>query len=235
MPAPSIISSSPSSGLTDVVLGTKIVVGFSAPMDLTTLNSSTFSLTGPGQTNIITPGQMIAARPKVLTGREYIEGSFAFTTVAGNTVLTFTPSVPLRPNVTYTILIVGAGQVSDTGAQGADGTALDNNYQWSFTTGDLNLLIPPPQSPLPLLIIPLDPSRISIKERLWAVGNDLSREIDIVFPGPIDTSSFTTDQILLSLEPILNDPSVQVPSGLTPTVTVEGNTITILITGWSLD
>ena len=130
---------------------------------------------------------------------------------------------------------MGAGQLSNTGAQGADGTALDSNYQWSFTTGDLNLSTPPPQSPLPVLTVPLDPSRIKITQRLWAVGNDLSQEINIVFPGPIDTDSVTPESILLSLEPILNDPSVQVPSGLTPTVTIEGDTITILISGWPLD
>jgi hypothetical protein len=235
MPAPSIISSSPASGVIDVVLGTQVVVGFSVAMNTATLTSSTFSLTGPGQTGIITPGEMIAARPKVITGREYINGVITFSTgTAGNTILTFTPAVPLRPNVTYTILIVGAGQLSNTGAQGVDGTALDGNYQWSFTTGDLNVFVPPPQSPMPVLTIPLDPSRIRITQKLWAVGNDLSQEINIVFPGPIDPDSVTPESILLSLEPILNDPSVQVPSGLTPTVTIEGDTITILISGWSV-
>src|ERR1039457_3339575 len=138
MSAPSIISSSPSSGLVDVVLGTQIVGGFSVAMNTATLTSSTFSLTGPGQTGIITPGEMIAARPKVITGREYINGVITFSTgTAGNTILTFTPAVPLRPNVTYTILIVGAGQLSNTGAQGVDGTALDGNYRSEEHTSEL--------------------------------------------------------------------------------------------------
>ena len=236
MPVPSILSSSPSSGTLDVVLGTVIKVGFSVVMDTTTITSSTFSLTGPGQTGIVGPDEMIAKDPRVKTGREYIPGAFTFSTDAnGNTVVTFTPRRPLRPNVTYTVLIVGTSQLSSDAVKGADGTTLDFNYEWSFTTGDLNLKTPPASSPLPSLSIPLDPSQVKIQQRLWAVGNDLSQEIDIIFPGPIDTTSVTPEQILLSLEPILNDPFVSVPSSLTPTVTIEGNKITVLIAGWSLD
>lgn len=236
MSAPSIISSSPSNGTTDVVLGIPIVVGFDQPMDLTTLNESTFSLMGPGQTAIITPGSLIAANPSVKTGREYIPGSFTFATnIQGGTLLTFTPKIPLRPNVVYTILIIGPGQLASASAKNTTGETLDSNYEWSFTTGDLDVSVPPIQSPIPPLIIPLDPSQIKIQQHLWAVGNDLSQEIDIIFPGPIDPTSIDINAILLSLEPILNDPTVVVPSGLTPNITISGNKITILISGWPLE
>lgn len=236
MSAPSIISSSPANGNRDVVLGTSIIVGFDQPMDATTLNASTFSLTGPGQTAIIAPGNLIAANPTVRTGREYVTGSFSFASDAnGNTVLTFVPGVPLRPNVTYTILIVGPGLLLSSSAKNLNGETLDSNYEWSFTTGDLDVSTPPPQSPLVPLTVPLNPSSVRISQRLWAVGNDLSQEIDITFPGEIDLTSVTPDQILLSLEPILNDPFVMIPSGLTPTVTISGNKITIKIAGWPLD
>jgi hypothetical protein len=236
MPAPTVISTSPASGARDIVLGAKIIIGFSAPMDLSTINSTTFSLTGPGQTSIIVPQSLIVANPKLLNGREYIEGTFAFTAATnGNTILTFTPSVPLRPNVVYTLLIVGPGQLTSDSIKDLNGLTLAYNYQWSFTTGDLNLVVPPAQSPLPVLNLPLSPGSIKIEQRLWAIGNDLSQEIDVIFPGAIDTSSVTAEQILLSLEPILNDPMVQVPAGLTPTVTISGNKITILISGWPLD
>jgi hypothetical protein len=236
MSAPSIISSSPSNGTTDVVLGTAIVVGFDQPMDVTTINPSTFSLTGPGQTAVITPGNLISASPTAQTGREYITGSFVFTTdTAGNTIVTFNPSVPLRPNVTYSILIVGPGQLASDSVKNAQGVVLDSNYAWSFTTGDLDVSVPPPQSPLTPLSVPLDPSQIQITQQLWAVGNDLSQELTITFPAAIDPSSVNISDILLSLEPILNDPMVSVPSGLTPTVTISGNTISIQISGWPLN
>jgi hypothetical protein len=233
MSAPSIISSSPADGTTDIVLGTKIVVGFDQPMDTTTLNSSTFSLTGPGTAEVIAQGGLISEAPKFRSSRYTVPGTFSFATdTNGNTILTFTPSEPLRPDVVYTVLIVGPGQLASTSAKNTDGETLDSNYQWSFTTGDLDISTPPATSPLPLLNIPLDPSQIKIQEKVWAVGNDLSQEIVITFPAPIDTTSVTPDQILLSLEPILNDPFVPVPSGLTPNVVISGNKITITISGW---
>lgn len=236
MSAPSIISSSPAHGTTDVVLGTSIIVGFDQPMDVSTLNASTFSLTGPGQTGVITPGNLIDVKPTVKTGREYIQGSFSFSSDSnGNTVLTFAPGTPLRPNAVYTVLIVGPGMLLSSSAKNAQGEALVSNYEWSFTTGDLNVSVPPPQSPLTPLAVPLNPAGIQINQNLWAVGNNLAQEIVITFPGGIDTTSVTPDQILLSLEPILNDPFVKVPTGLTPNITISGNKITILISGWPLD
>lgn len=236
MSAPSIIKVSPNPSQIDVVLGTAVAVGFNQPIDQTTITSSTFSLTGPGQTKVIAPEELNVRNPRPDAGREYIPGTFSFSTdTSGNTIVTFTPSRPLRPNVVYTVLVVG-GPSSVLGAAvknlNTPPDALDNNYQWSFTTGDLDVSTPPVTSPTPPLIVPLDPSRVRIEQRLWSVGNNLAQELDITFPAPIDTNSITAEQILLSLEPILNDPSVSVPSGLTPTVTISGNKISIVITGW---
>jgi hypothetical protein len=236
MSAPSITSSSPASGTTDIVLGTSIVIGFSQPMDTSTINSTTFSLTGPGQTAIIAPAQLISKNPTAKTGREYITGTFSFALDSnGNTLLTFKPSVPLRPNVKYTILVIGPGELASESVKNLNGENLVSNYEWSFTTGDLNVVVPPAQSPLPKISLPLDPSLVKITQRLWAVGNDLSQEIDITFPGPIDPNSVSAAQILLSIEPILNDPSVLIPEGLKPTVIISGNKISITISGWPLD
>jgi hypothetical protein len=235
MPGPTIISSSPSNNSTDVVLGTKIVVGFSAAMDTTTLNETTVSITGPGQTAVILPEIVIAATPKAQTGREYILGAYTFTTDSnGRTVMSFTPNVPFRPNVVYTIMIVGMGQGTSASAKGIDGQMLAATYKWTFKTGDLQLTVPPAMSPLPSLQLPLDPNSIQIKQRIWTPGNDLSQTIEILFPAAIDPTSLSVDQILLSLEPILNDPSVQIPTGLTPTVVITGNKITVTIAGWPL-
>lgn len=238
MSAPSIIKVSPNPNQTDVVLGTTIVVGFDQVIDQTTITSSTFSLTGPGQTQVISPEELNVRNPRPDAGREYIAGSFNFSTDAnGNTVVTFIPSRPLRPNVVYTVLVVGGlGSVLGAAVKNTNTPpdTLDSNYQWTFTTGDLDISTPPITSPIAPLVVPLDPSRVQIQQRLWAVGNDLSQELDIIFSAPIDTTSVTPEQILLSLEPILNDPSVSVPSGLTPTVTISGNKISIVISGWPM-
>lgn len=238
MSAPSIIKVSPNPNQTDVVLGTSIVVGFDQLIDTTTITSSTFSLTGPGQTQVISPEELNVKNPRPDTGREYITGAFTFALDSnGNTVATFTPARPLRPNVIYTVLVVG-GLGSVLGARVCNldtpPATLDSTYQWTFTTGDLDVSVPPITSPIAPLLVPLDPSKIQVQQHLWAVGNDLSQELDIIFPAPIDTNTVTPQQILLSLEPILNDPSVSVPTGLTPTVTISGNKITIVIAGWPL-
>jgi hypothetical protein len=239
MSAPSIIKVSPNPNQTDVVLGTTVVVGFDQAIDTTTITSSTFSLTGPGQTQVISPEELNVKNPWPDTGREYIAGAFSFSTdVNGNTIATFTPSSPLRPNVIYTVLVVGGlGSVLGAAVKNLDTPpdTLDSNYQWTFTTGDLDVSVPPVTSPIAPLVVPLDPSRVQIQQRLWAVGNDLSQELDIIFPAPIDTTTVTPEQILLSLEPILNDPSVSIPSGLTPTVTISGNKISIVISGWPMN
>jgi hypothetical protein len=233
--APSIIAVSPNPSALEVVLGTSIVVTFDQLIDTTTINATTFSLTGPGQTQLVSPTELNSKTPRPATGREYINGTFSFAVVSGNTVCTFTPSKPLRPNVTYTVLVIGGlGSVLGARVQNTASPAetLDSNYQWNFTTGDLDISVPPITSPLTPLFMPLDPSKVKISQQVWSVGNDLSQELSIVFPANIDTSTVSVDQILLSLEAILDDPSVCIPSGLIPTVTINGNTISIVISGW---
>src|SRR5271166_3557464 len=146
MAAPTIVSVTPTVGETDVVLGTQIIVLFSFLMDHSTISDATFSLTGPGQTMVVTPDQVVAEDPKSVTGREYITGAFAFDDTLGGgtqTQLTFTPSRPLRPNVLYTILILGSGGAL-TSAAVADiyEVQMVGSYTWQFTTGELNLVIP---------------------------------------------------------------------------------------------
>ena len=57
-------------------------------------------------------------------GTTPITGTVAYS----GTTATFTPSVPLTPNTVYTGTIT-------TGAKNVPGTALANDYVWSFTTG----------------------------------------------------------------------------------------------------
>ena len=237
MAAPSIIKVYPNPGQTDVVLGASVSISFDQLMDTATINQSTFSLTGPGQSQLVNTEELKTRSPRPVAGREYINGIFTFATdIEGHTVASFSPTRPLRPNVTYTLLVVGASLASASGAvvKSATGEALNATNQWTFTTSDLNISIPPTTSPLAPLVLPLDPSKVKIQQKIWAVGNDLSQEIDIIFPVNIDTSTLTPEQVLLSLEPILNDPSVAVPTGLTPSVTITNNKIAVVISGWPM-
>lgn len=223
MPAPTILSVTPNDQETDVVLGTQITVLFDSLMDHTTLGDATFSLTGPGQTQIISPDQLIADDPQPVTGREYITGTFAFDDTQFNstrTLLTFTASRPLRPNVTYQVLILGSGgALTSAAVKNASAVSMVGSYTWSFTTGQLNLVMPPPSSPVAGSAPQIDPSKIIVIPRQTGnqvVGTDLSQEIDLIFPGSVSLTPYDpTPDILTSIEAILGDPSVVVPTGLT--------------------
>ena len=115
MAAPNVLSVSPGDQSTDVVLGTPIQVTFDQAIDTTTISDATFSLSGPGQTEIITAQGMSTLNRLPATGREYIPGTFGFTTnTSGATVVTFTPAHPLRENVTYNVMIAGGGGLLTT-------------------------------------------------------------------------------------------------------------------------
>jgi hypothetical protein len=243
--APTVLSVSPADQDTDVVLGTPITVLFSSLMDHASITEATFSLTGPGQTQIITPEQLVADDPEPITGREYITGTFAFDDTFGSgtkTQLTFTPSKPLRPNVTYTLLILGSGGALTSGAvKDASEVAMVGSYTWTFTTGDLDLVSPPPSSPVPGSFPSLDPNAIIVIPRQSGnqiVGADLSQEIDLIFPGSVDLTSFDSADILTSIEAMLGDPSVVVPPGLIAGYSWQpyngdpNRKLRITITGW---
>jgi hypothetical protein len=233
MAAPTVLSVAPLNLATGVVLGTNIVVTFDQAIDTTTVNESTFSLTGPGQTGILTPDQFIAATPDVLTGREYITGTFVFSVDGGGrTVVTFNPVKSLRPNQTYTVLLAGsAGAITGDIIKNLSGQVMATSYQWTFTTGILDVTTPPVASPLPDDSPEIDPTQIVVLPRP-SIGNDLSQVIDIVFPGNVDSASFNLADILVSIDSILGDPGVTVPPGLVATAQIVSNKIRITITGW---
>lgn len=246
MAAPTIVSVTPTDLETDVVLGTQITVLFDSLMDHSTINNTTFSLTGPGQTMIVTPDQLVSEDPQSVTGREYITGVFAFddTIAAGTqTSLTFTPSKPLRPNVDYEVLILGSGgALTSATVKNAAHVAMVGTYIWTFTTGELNLVVPPPSAPVPGSAPQLDPSQIIVIPRQsgnQVVGADLTQEIDLIFPDSVSLVPYDpTSDILTSVEAVLGDPSVAVPSGLTITPTWQSyggkpnRKLKLVITGW---
>ena len=231
MSAPVILSVVPTNGSTDIVLGTDIEVTFDQPIDIATVTDSTFLLTGPGQTAVITPSQLIASTPTALTGREYITGTFHWDST--NTLLTFNPSKPLQPNLTYTVLAVGGGgSILQDAIANPTGELMATNYTWKFTTGDLNLTAPPVSAPLPNYKTNLDPYTIKVRPTIKVVGNDLTQEIDFIFPANLDTSTFTIQDFLVSIEPILGDVSIAIPNGLETIITATDNVVKMTIVGW---
>ncbi|MDQ2833779.1 MAG: Ig-like domain-containing protein, partial [Acidobacteriota bacterium] len=110
---PTVISTIPLAGATNVPANQAVSATFSVPMNPATINSTTFMLTGPGTTPVT--------------------GLVAYAAV-GNT-LTFTPTANLVANTLYTATIT-------TGAQNLAGTGLATNYVWTFTTG-APIVVPP--------------------------------------------------------------------------------------------
>ena len=105
--APSVTSTNPVD--TSVGAGTnkKITATFSQAINSTTVTQTTFTLMGPGETPVV--------------------GMVTYSTIG--TTATFTPSIELIPNTTYTAAIT-------TGVTDLSGKALASNFGWTFTTGD---------------------------------------------------------------------------------------------------
>jgi hypothetical protein len=103
---PTVIATIPVNAATGVPINQIVSATFSTAMNPATINSTTFTLTGPGTTAV--------------------SGLVAYAAI-GNT-LTFTPAANLAPSTLFTATIT-------TGAQNLAGTALATNYVWTFTTG----------------------------------------------------------------------------------------------------
>jgi len=101
---PVVTLTDPFSDATNVPLNKVISVTFNVPMNLLTLNATTFT---------------------VRQGAIEILGRISPN--SAGTTFTFTPVVPLAGNTLYTVTIT-------TGAQNTVGTALASNYSWSFRT-----------------------------------------------------------------------------------------------------
>jgi len=103
---PTVIATIPLSNATNVPLNQTLTATFSKAMNASTINSSTFLLTGPGTT--------------------VVTGQVAYASIS-NTA-TFTPTVNLLPSTLYNASIT-------TGAADQSGNTLAITYMWSFTTG----------------------------------------------------------------------------------------------------
>ena len=112
---PTVASVIPLSGADGVCPNTVVTASFSVAMNSTSINGTTFTLTGPGTT--------------VVTGVVSYD--------APSDTATFTPSSALALSTLYTATIT-------TGATDAKGLALASNFEWTFTTGAASCLPGPP-------------------------------------------------------------------------------------------
>jgi hypothetical protein len=118
---------------------TVLVITFDQGIDTATLGDSTFSLNYPAPTQVINTQQLIAGSPSSSTVS--VPGTWSFTTnELGQTVATFTPAAAYQQNTLYTATLLGA-DASLTGGciKNQAGESLAQSYQWSFTTGVLDL------------------------------------------------------------------------------------------------
>jgi hypothetical protein len=111
---PTVISTIPADLATKVPFNQIVSATFSTAMDPATINSTTFTLTGPGST--------------------LVSGLVAYSAISNS--LTFTPAADLAASTTFTATIT-------TGVQNLAGTALANNYVWTFTTGTAPAVVSP--------------------------------------------------------------------------------------------
>lgn len=103
--APTVISTDPANNATGVVLNKIVSATFSEVMNPLTINATTFTL---------------------MQGTTVIPGTVTYS--ASGSLANFTPAVNLSAGSVYTATIT-------TGAKNPAGTALANNYVWTFTTG----------------------------------------------------------------------------------------------------
>ena len=102
---PTVISVTPPDGANGICPNTVLVATFSEAMNPSTINSTTFTLTGPGSTAVA--------------------GTVSYD--AASHVATFTPTNPLTLSTLYTATIT-------TGAQDLFGNSLASDFVWTFTT-----------------------------------------------------------------------------------------------------
>jgi hypothetical protein len=101
---PTVTSTVPASGATNVGVGTSVTATFSQAMDPTTLDALTFT---------------------VVQGVTPVTGTVSY--AAAGTTATFLPSSPLTLGLAYTATV-------STGARNAAGTPMAANHAWTFTT-----------------------------------------------------------------------------------------------------
>ncbi|MEO5904907.1 MAG: Ig-like domain-containing protein [Gemmatimonadaceae bacterium] len=107
--APTVVSTVPADGAIGVSPTAPISAKFSEPMDISSINATTFTL-------------------QTTSGQSPVSGTITFDNASSTA--TFTPSSSLASATSYTATIT-------TGARDVSGNALAANKVWSFTTADI--------------------------------------------------------------------------------------------------
>jgi hypothetical protein len=113
--APAVSAAVPAPGATGVGTTTKITASFSKDMNPTTISTSSFTVTGPGNTPIA--------------------GTVSYT--ASSRAAVFTPTAPSLPGATALTATI------TTAVTDSSGNALPNDFAWTFTTGAAPDVTPP--------------------------------------------------------------------------------------------
>jgi O-glycosyl hydrolase len=150
-PAPAVTSVTPANNATGVVITSAVTATFSEAMSASSL-TSTFTLTP----------QSGAA----------ISGTVSYN--SSNQTATFTPNSSLAYNTTYTATIT-------TGAQSSQGTALAQNYTWSFTTAT---------APIPTVS--------NVSPTSGATGVTVSTAVTATFSQPMNLATITGSTFTLT-------------------------------------
>ncbi len=168
--APLVSSTNPPNAAITTPTNQSIVASFDKAIDATTLTAATFIVTGP------------LAVP--------VTGTVTYSTV-GNTA-TFTPDTVLAITTPYTATIT-------TGVTDLSGTALANNYSWTFTTGSTTDTT--------------GPTVTSISPALNAPGVGIDTSINATFSKPMSPSSFNqvTFTLMGPFGPEIGNVSYDVP------------------------
>lgn len=119
--APEVNATVPTSGATDVAIGSTINVIFNEPMDPTTITTANLLVTGPGSAPVV---GTIAFDSSTNTAT-FTRINHLTTPVSSHGS---TPVSNLEPNTTYNVTLT-------TSVKDMAGNALANNKVWSFTTG----------------------------------------------------------------------------------------------------
>ena len=185
--APTVISTDPLNLATGVALNKVINAVFSMAMDPSTITTSSYTL-------------MIGTTP--------VAGTVSY--LGTTTTASFKPSANLLPGTIYTATIT-------TGAKNVPGTAMVNNYVWTFTTGTITA-----------------PAVISTDPLNNATGVALNKVIDAVFSMPMDPLTITTSSytLMIGTTPVAGTVSyLGTTASFTPTGgLLTGNTYTATIT-----
>jgi hypothetical protein len=144
---PIVIATSPANGATSVPLAKVVTVTFNEQMNPLSITQSSFTIQGTAA----------------------VAGTITY---SGNTA-SFTPTIPLLPNTTYT------GKVS-TSVKDANGNALQADYIWTFSTG----------TNLAPVVISTDPANN-------ATGVVLNKIITAKFSLPMDPLTINTTTLTI--------------------------------------